>query len=478
MDRGSLQTLDPTPRREDGSSDETSDAVIVGAGMAGMAAALRLLGAGLRVVVLEARDRPGGRLLTDHRLGEGLPLELGAQMVHGRTVRTHAWLARAGLSTRPYPTVRRSRLFVQGRVARYPWLFFPFHPVVGTRAAWASVYGVPRALQDYRGPDLSLSAFLDRESVPAAARTLVTLLHAHVYATDPDSIGVRGQAEEDVLLTEAYGFNNFLVREGYDRLVADTSARVGPALRLHSPVRKIERSGSGLVVHVSPDAGGPDRRYLAPAVVVTVPLSILRAEAIEFVPPLPAAKRAAIRRIAFGHAFVVHLRLAESRIRRSLGDFAMAYGLGPSSFYRPRVGLGEGTEYLAAFTVGREAERRQQLTDQEVLDATVQEWEGLTRGKNPLGPVHGATLHRWSGDPYARGAYSYLPPGATLDDRARLATPVNLGLFFAGEATATDGHAATVQGAIATGERAANEVIAARRARPVGTASSGPDAED
>ncbi|MCI4360359.1 MAG: FAD-dependent oxidoreductase, partial [Thermoplasmata archaeon] len=62
-----------------------------------MAAADALVAAGRRVVVLEARDRPGGRALTDYSLGEGIPLELGAQMIHGRTVVTHHWLDRAGL---------------------------------------------------------------------------------------------------------------------------------------------------------------------------------------------------------------------------------------------------------------------------------------------------------------------------------------------------------------------------------------------
>jgi len=439
------------------------DAIVVGAGFAGLAAADALVSAGRQVIVLEARDRPGGRVLTDYTLEGGIPLELGAQMVHGRRVVTHSWLARAGLAVHPYPTVRRSRIVVGRRVARYPWLFLPFHPVIGTRAAWASVFGLPNALLAYEGPDCSLEQFLDDRTVPPAARPIVTLLHAHVYATNADTIGVRGQAEEDRLLTEAHGFHNFLVDEGYSALVRRTAARLGSRIVLNAPVRGIRSRPEGVTVHVVGEDGKFDREYNAPAAIVTVPLSLLQAEAIAFDPPLPAAKRAAIRRIGFGHAFALHLKVSDGRWRRRLGDFAMVYGGTASSFYRPRVGLGERTELLTAFTVGREAERRVRLSDEDLVRATVDEWNAVMPDGEGLGTVEGSVVHRWSSDPWTRGAYSFLPPEATLGDRRDLAAPVDGRLFFAGEATDADGHAATVAGAIATGTRAARELLERRR---------------
>jgi monoamine oxidase len=79
------------------------DAIVIGAGFAGLAAAQRLTRAGMNVIVLEARDRVGGRALTDYQLLPGVPLELGAQMVHGRHVITHAWLRQWGLHAAPLP---------------------------------------------------------------------------------------------------------------------------------------------------------------------------------------------------------------------------------------------------------------------------------------------------------------------------------------------------------------------------------------
>jgi monoamine oxidase len=438
------------------------DVIVVGAGVAGLAAADALVEAGRRVLVLEARDRPGGRVLTDYSLGRGLPRELGAQMVHGRTVITHEWLARVGLTVRPYPTVRRSRIVLGRRVGRYPWIFLPFHPAVGTRAAWSSLFGVPKALLAYDGPDCTLEEFLRTHRVPAAARPIVTLLHAHGYATNADTIGVRGPAQEDALLREEYGFHNFLVNEGYSALVERLAARLGDRLELNAPVRQIRSGDDGAVVEVVGDDGVLRQQHSAAAVVVTVPLSLLKAETIRFDPPLPAAKRAAIQRIGFGHAYALHLTLRSSGFRRRLGDFAVAYGGTASSFYRPRAGRRGGAEQFIAFTVGREAEHRVRLSDDDLVRATVDEWNALMPMDAALGPIDGSMVHRWSSDPWTRGAYSFLAPEATLDDRRELAAPVDGRLFFAGEATDVHGHAATVAGAIASGLRAAEEILRSR----------------
>jgi len=146
---------------------EEVDVVVIGAGFAGLAAAERLAAADKRFVVLEASDRVGGRARTDYRLGDGVPLELGAQMVHGRTAVTHSWIARAGLQTRPLPVTQRSRIIVGRRVASYPWLALPFHPVAGTRAIYDGFVRLPRQIDAAQPPDRSVEEFLaERPSIP------------------------------------------------------------------------------------------------------------------------------------------------------------------------------------------------------------------------------------------------------------------------------------------------------------------------
>ena len=196
---------------------------------------------------------------------------------------------------------------------------------------------------------------------------------------------------------------------------------------------------------------------------VTVPLGVLKAGSIVFDPPLPPEKMAAIERIAFGDVYALQLRVRSGTMRRRLGDFGIVWGGTPSAFYRPRVGLGEGTEVVTAFTVGREARRRSALSDDELVSTTVAEWNDVLPTDATLGKVEGFVVHRWPTDPWVRGGYSFLPTGVGLAERRVLAAPVWGRLFFAGEATDVAGQSGTVPGAIETGTRAAEECLTALR---------------
>jgi polyamine oxidase len=448
------------------------DAIVIGAGFAGLAAAQRLTQTGMNVTVLEARDRVGGRAFTDYQLLPGVPLELGAQMVHGRHVITHAWLQQWGLHAAPLPTQQRSRMVLKRRVGRYPWFALPFHPVIGTRATWEGFRRVPRRLHQYSGPDQTLQQFLDEQRVSPAVRSLVDVLHAHTYAADPDAIGVRGPAEEELVAEEPFGFRNFRVVEGYSALANRVADALGARILRNTPVTAISLGREEVRVLARSD--GSDREHRAPYAVLTVPLGVLKAGAIRFDPPLPPDKQAAIARIGFGDAYALQLVVRGGGMRRQLGDFGILWGDTPTSFHRPRVGRNEPHDVVTAFTVGREARRRSRLTDSEMIQATVEEWNGVVPEAATLGTVERAAVHRWPDDPWTAGGYSFFPPGSGPSDRRALAAPVGGRLFFAGEATDTTGESATVTGAIRSGERAADELLAAsRRARRAVTGPRG-----
>ncbi len=436
---------------------------MVGAGFAGLAAAHRLLAANVSVRVLEARDRVGGRALTNYGLLPGVPLELGAQMVHGRTVVTHEWARRAGLSVLPLPTYQRSRIVIGRRVGRYPWFGFPLNPAVGTRAAWQGFRTLPSALARYEGDDQTLKDFLDARRVGPAARALVDVLHAHTYATDPDSIGVLGPAAEEASATEPFGFRNFRVVEGYSTLAERVAASLGERLRTNAPVTDVVRDGNGVRVRIGAGPDTPAADVRARYVLVTVPLGVLQSGTIRFDPPLPSDKLAAIHRLGFGDAYALQLVVRGGTMRGRLGDFGVLWGDTATSFHRPRVGLGEPGEVVTAFTVGREARRRCGFDDDTMVAATVAEWDAIVPAGVTLGAVEGSAVHRWTTDPWTRGAYSFFLPGSGPADRHALAAPVDGRLFFAGEATDTTGQSATIAGAILSGERAAEELLAARR---------------
>ncbi len=442
---------------------EDADVVVIGAGFAGLAAAERLAASDRRVVVLEASDRVGGRASTDYRLANGIPLELGAQMVHGRKAVTHTWIGREGFHTRPLPVTQRSRIVVGRRVASYPWMALPFHPVAGTRAVYDGFVRLPRQIDATGPPDRSVEEFLAERPHHPVARMIVSNLYAHVYAADPDAIGVIGPAEEYRVAPEPYGFRNFQLSEGYTALVDRVAARLGKRIRRNCEVTEVHVTPTGVRVRAAGSEGAPTE-YRGAGVIVTVPLGVLKSGSIIFDPPLPKEKRAAIEQIAFGDVYALQLRVRNGSMRRRLGDFGLVWGGTPSAYYRPRVALGEGgVEFVTAFTVGREARRRSELTDDELVSATVAEWNEVLPTGVTLGTVEGFVVRRWPTDPWVRGGYSFLPPRVGIAARQVLAAPVGDRLFFAGEATDAAGQSATVHGAIDTGTRAAEECLAALR---------------
>ena len=469
---GVAQGMEMTPSAVAGTPPPL-DVIVLGAGFAGLAAARRLMGEGLRVLVLEASDRLGGRAFSDYRLAEGRPLELGAMMIHGRHVITHEWARRAGLHVASLPLNQRSRLLIHRRVGRYPWFAFPFHPVIGFRATWEGLRTVPRAMAEDPGPDRSLRVFLSERRMTDASRSLVHLFHSHTYSADPDEIGILGPAGEDRLASEPFGFRNFQLVEGYGALVRSIASELGGRVRTATPVVRVVTEADGVRIWARPRGEDPsaEEEFSSRFALVTVPLGVLKAGAIRFDPPLPPPKRTAIERLGFGNAFVHHLRVRGGSAVRRLGDFRNVWGDTSSSFKRLAVSLPNGDGIVSAFTTGQEARRRSRLDERELAEVTRAEWDAIAPAGVTLGAVVDQVVHRWPVDPWVLGSYSFFPPGVGLDDRRALAAPVAGRLFFAGEATHTEGASGTIHGAIETGERAARELLAVARAP--GTGSNG-----
>jgi len=437
---------------------EDHDVVVIGAGVAGLACAQRLQAADVDFVVVEAADRVGGRIQTNFTLGGGRPFEIGALMVHGKRVITHEWLRESGMHARPLPTTKRARFWRNGRLERLPLPGNLLHRTIGFRAFYQGAFSLPKKLVGYDGQDVSLAEWLGRQDALPGAKLLVELLYAHASAADTDSLGVRGPAEESALAAEEFGYRNFQVVEGYDTLLARRAEPLAGRIRLGTRVTAIERWAQGVRIDVVGPEGQEDE-VRARRAVVTLPLGVLKSETVTFDPPLPEAKRAAIRAIAFGDAMIILLRLRDSDLARRLGDFGLLWGEGPTSFHRPYVATRDPPDILDGFLVGREARRRAALSDAEVRDLTLEELRAIVPPSVHVGTVDAFACSRWPVHPFTRGGYSFLPPGGTVQHRKDLAAPVDGVLFFAGEATHTHGEPATVHGAIETGYRAATEVL-------------------
>jgi monoamine oxidase len=436
-----------------------TDVVIVGAGVAGLAAADALCAQGLDVVVLEARDRIGGRVYTIRPEGLPTPVELGAEFVHGRVAATLSVADEAGV------------LLAETNGAHWRASDSAGDATGGedARAAdesWERFARVLARLDRAREPDRSLRAFLADEGVDAADAAAVMGYVQGFDAADPDRVGEQWLALVEHASDEDESGHQYRVVGGYDRIPAWLARRlpVG-ALRLGSPVTRVEWSRGHVGVHVG-DA--PASAVSARAAVIALPHAVLAGAAgargptvaPTFAPPLGAAKAAALAGIATGSAVRLVLQFRE-RFWEGLGEPAIGFLHTPGAAipiwwtsYPLRtsllVGWAGGPPATALGALGEAA------VVAHALDALAQA-VGMSRERlDSLVVAH--WYHDWDRDPYALGAYSYGVVGGIGAPRA-LAEPLEGTLFFAGEATDSDGRTGTVHGAIASGRRAAAEVL-------------------
>ncbi len=430
--------------------DPSLPVVVIGAGAAGLSAARHLARAGCRVTVLEARDRIGGRIFT---IPDGAGhLELGAEFVHGEPEATSRLLEEAGLHREQLEPAHLH--VVNGRLAHMELV----------DGGWNELLRLARRQQ----VDLTVEEFL-RDAVarhPAlsdAAEAMRVLVQGF-DAADPRRASLRVIAEEWSGDTSVSGHQG-RIAEGYGALVAHLlnsldKARV--SLRTGCQVRGIRWSPDGAEVIYGSDAGSS---LEAAAVIVTLPLSILQLDqgqpsAVWFDPPLTSKARA-ISQLDVGAVHRVLLKYPqapwEALLSRRVPSGTFFHGQGQA--FRTFWTVAEDSPWLVAWSGGPPAARLGVASSEAIVDQAVASARTLfaSAGHRPADPVE-TQFHDWQRDPFAMGGYSYVTAGAE-DARDRLAAPVGRVLFFAGEATETSGEAATVAGALMSGERAAAEYV-------------------
>jgi monoamine oxidase len=430
-----------------------ADVIVIGAGAAGLAAARVLAGGSLRVIVLEARDRTGGRVWTGPSASYGVPAELGAEFIHGPAPETRALLRDAGTAWvdtggESWSLGRDGKLTAAGDFS----------------AAW-SVFEDVHAL----AADESVDRYLRRFDGDAKKRAAVADARRFVEgfdAADPAIASVKAIADEwesGVDDTSARALGGY--RPVFDQLLSACDA-LGVERQLASVVRRITwRRGE---VSVDVTSGSEARTLRARAAIVTLPVGVLRHSgddtAVAFEPELPAAKRHALGFIEMGLAVKVMLRFRTAFWER-VGDgryrdagFFRCFGRPFTAFWTQ---LPVRSELICAWAGGPHAIALDAAPPAELIDRALEEF-GMVLGDPVLARAEfeGGVMHDWGRDPFARGAYSYVAVGGG-DARLVLAAPVDDALFFGGEATANDGQGGTVNGAFATGERAAREALAA-----------------
>ena len=416
--------------------------MVLGAGIAGLTAARALSGGGLRVVVVEGRDRIGGRVHTLRDLVDA-PVEAGAEFIHGDGAATWADVRAAGLRTVPTP-YSGTWMRLGGRHA---WLGAHLaHPGV-----WRS-FDILWALGHRTGPDLSAAEFISRRRYRGRAGELAALtLTAHLPGST-DEVGVAGLAADGVLHLE--GGTNHRVVDGYDALAAHIAT--GLDVRLGFEAEEVAWDAGGVAV-----TAADGRRIEAAAGISTLPHGVLRRGGPRFEPPLPAAKTGAVERISTGAVHKVVVAFAEAFWNRRMTQ--LVCGDGPVTLYWPTSYRTDGPPVLSAYATGPRALALSGAGPEEATEVVLADLAGLYPGV----PVHRlvvrSTVVDWWADPLALGGYTFLPPGA-VGARADLAAPTTGALYWAGSATHWSPVADTVEAAYLSGLRAAREASAQLRA--------------
>lgn len=434
------------------------DVVIIGAGIAGMTAA-RLLskaGPGLKVLILEARDRAGGRILTATDMDEDIAphgVELGAQLIHGSQSASWELIKEFDLATRSRHSLGEPeyRFFKPGKPAYMPDWGLVDNRMAQMRAAWAT----------YDGPDMSYQAFADTLGLPPDEQELL-YDEAASWSADPSRISVQAALQDGAKWDEFWD-EDFQIIQGQNALTNKMAADLAGKIQLHSKVTEVFWSDG--LAGVSYKYGRSHTSLTTRRLVTTLPIGVMQSGDVSFQPALPEWKQHAINSLEMGKVVTVPMLFADPFWREKLpnpGGWATPDGSVNFSLPHPS---NRGGSAIAGWFQGSAAEQLSSLGEEAGLQQVLQ-WLEAASGLSGLRERlkwHG--FKDWVSDPYSLGSYSFTRPGGH-GERYMLAKPVNSTVFFAGEATAAPPHYQTVAGAYESGKRVALEVASSLQADP------------
>lgn len=430
--------------------DAQDDVLIVGGGVAGLAAAATLHEAGLRVRLIEARERLGGRAWSIHVPELAQVIEMGAEFIHGKPPEIFSIADKAGLE----PIELGGETFTSdGTTVRGFDLFDESESVLEE--------------MDDSGPDRSFADFVREKTGQDDAESLAWAMRyvRGFHAANPALISVHAMVREAKAEEAIEGDRQFHPQNGYGALVDWYAKRlVGASFALQSPVTKIAWKAGSVEVHCG------ERVFRGRKAVITLPLGVLQAGTVRFEPALPEKEEAA-GRLVMGKVLRVTLQFSErfwTRQKHGLPDLSRMHFLMTGDGYfptwwtatppRPGGKHPGAAPLLVGWAPDECAERLRGRPHREVIGRARESLENaLPQYATEIGmALVGGYFHDWQSDPFACGAYSYVKAGGEGGQKG-LAAAVENTLFFAGEATEWNGHHATVHGAIATGLRAAQE---------------------
>ncbi|MFF2274871.1 flavin monoamine oxidase family protein [Agromyces sp. NPDC058126] len=429
-----------------GSDHRMWDAIVLGAGASGLGAARTLADAGRRVLVLEARDRIGGRMWTD-RTSMSIPVERGAELVHGSRASTWELIQAEGIATRRQQSIR-------GRLApTTPWVDG------STYASLKFPLGAPTGPLPEPDPGETALAWLTRAGISPENRPIL-LAAIEVDSEQFDVLPAEwvvdtvawAIAEQDVPAETPFAepYDDHRVIGGYDRVLRPLAA--GLPIRLGTRVHTVEHRAGRVDVRTSRGD------YKAKTLVVALPGGVLKHGDVTFDPPLPPERRDALQEIEYLPVFKGILEFAGPVLPPGHPvprewDVMTTFSKRPPTLWNASIGTpGYPGEIAVAWATGGVAQELLDLPESERLAAALDNVRTAV-GDGSLQQVNAST-YDWSEDEFARGAY----PGP-FSRRTGLNGPIGDTVFWAGMVTST------IHSSRNSGVTAARQALAALAAR-------------
>jgi monoamine oxidase len=426
-------------------SQNRASVLVIGAGMAGLACAQRLQSAGYGVVVLEARDRIGGRIWTSQAWADA-PLDMGASWIHGVAGNPLTHLA--------------DQHNAQRIATDYDNIIV--HNTDGTplnRTQERDLERLERQLMthiesawDELDADVPLQTFLESydgwnsfsDDALRYVNFLVVSVLEHELSGSSDELSALNPDD-----TSEFGGGDVVFAQGYAQLLRPLAE--GLDIRLQQVVHTVAWQEAG--VRITTTQG---TTYEADYAVITLPLGVLKSNAITFTPALPASKQGALQRLQSGLLNKTYLQFERAFWSREVDMFG--YVSQERGRWNTWLNIAHYTNQpiLLGFNAGDYARYLETLSDEDTV-ADAMDVLRTMFGANIPDPI-AWQITRWADDPYALGSYSFNGVGASVVDRRGLGEPVGGRLFFAGEATHAD-YPATVHGAFMSGEREAERIM-------------------
>ncbi len=444
-----------------------ADVVVVGAGLAGLAAAQTLTAGGLSVIVLEARARVGGRVL-NHQLARGGIVEVGGQWVGPTQLRVNAWIRELGLELFETYDEGFNQFEYRGRLSRYRGAIPRLNPVVLADVAQAQARldrmakQVPldepwRARKAAAWDSQTVATWLSRHTHTGGARGFFQLICEAVFAAEPADLSLlhflfyvnSGGGIDTLISTDGGGQQHRIV--GGSQLIAERAAdRLDDRIVLNTPVRRIVDDGESVAVY------GDDVEAQGAHVIVALPPTL--AGRLDYQPGLPGYRDQLTQRVPQG-SVIKCMAVYDEPFWRGEGYSGQVTSTdGPVKVVFDNTPSTGGVGVLVGFLEGEQARALGRVPLDERRAAVVTCFARFfgPRANEPIEYVERA----WAEEIYSRGCYAgYLPPGTWTSLGFALRRPCGR-IYWAGTETAEvwNGY---MDGAISSGERAAREVLAA-----------------